>query len=119
MGVQIIEEEKEVKKDNQIILSGTAYYDFNHFATYWKKWKSIIQSQGDPSRLREIFGEEPPENFDWTQYSIIRMPYELLPKGFMDADQVADLKQLYTLVFIKWSMVLVLREIAKVFSKDL
>ncbi len=92
LGVQIIEEEKEVKKDNQIILSGTAYYDFNHFATYWKKWKAIIQSQGDPSRLREIFGEDPPENFDWTQYSIIRMPYELLPKGFMDADQVARSK---------------------------
>ena len=92
LGVVIEEEEKEVKKDNQIILSGTAYYDFNHFATYWKKWKSIIQSQGQLNRLREIFGEDPPENFDWTQYSIIRMPYELLPKGFMDADQVARSK---------------------------
>ena len=92
LGVDIEEEEREVKKDNQIILSGTAYYDFNHFATYWKKWKSIVQSKGDPRKLREIFGEEPPENFDWTQYSIIRMPYELLPKGFMDADQVARSK---------------------------
>lgn len=92
LGVTLEQEEKEVKKDNQIILSGTAYYDFNHFATYWKKWKSIIKSQGDSSRLREIFGEDPPENFDWTQYSIIRMPYELLPKGFMDADQVARSK---------------------------
>ena len=46
LGVSFEEEEKEVKKDNQIILSGTAYYDFNHFATYWKKWKAIIQSQG-------------------------------------------------------------------------
>ncbi len=92
LGVIIEEEEKEVKKDNQIILSGTAYYDFNHFAAYWKKWKSIIQSQGQAGRLREIFGEDPPENFDWTQYSIIRMPYELLPKGFMDADQVARSK---------------------------
>jgi len=92
LGVKLEVEEKEVKKDNQIILSGTAYYDFNHFATYWKKWKSIIKSQGDPSRLREIFGEDPPESFDWTQYSIIRMPYELLPKGFMDADQVARSK---------------------------
>jgi len=92
LGVEILEEEKEVKKDNQIILSGTAYYDFNHFATYWKKWKSIIQSQGNKTRLREIFGEDPPESFDWTQYSIIRMPYELLPKGFMDEDQVARSK---------------------------
>ena len=92
LGVALQVEEKEVKKDNQIILSGTAYYDFNHFASYWKKWKSIIKSQGELSRLREIFGEDPPENFDWTQYSIIRMPYELVPKGFMDADQVARSK---------------------------
>ena len=80
-------------RDNQIIISGTAYYDFNHFATYWKKWKSIIKSKGNPAKLREVFGgEDYPEDFDWTQYSIIRMPYELLPKGFMDADQVARSK---------------------------
>jgi hypothetical protein len=80
-------------KDNQIVLSGTAYYDFNHFATYWKKWKAIIKSQGNPAKLREVFGgEDYPDTFDWTQYSIIRMPYELLPKGFMDADQVARSK---------------------------
>jgi len=95
LGITLEEEgkQKEDKKDNQIILSGTAYYDFNHFATYWKKWKAIIKSQGDLQKLREIFGgDDPPENFDWTQYSIIRVPYELLPKGFMDADQVARSK---------------------------
>lgn len=92
LGIELEEEEQEVQKDNQIVLSGTAYYDFNHFATYWKKWKSIIQSRGQLNKLREIFGEDPPESFDWTQYSIVRMPYELLPKGFMDADQVARSK---------------------------
>jgi hypothetical protein len=94
LGVEILAEEApKDQKDNQIILSGTAYYDFNHFATYWKKWKSIIKSRGQKSKLREIFnGDDPPENFDWTQYSIIRMPYELLPPGFMDADQVARSK---------------------------
>ena len=92
LGIELEEEEQEVQKDNQIVLSGTAYYDFNHFATYWKKWKSIIQSRGQANKLREIFGEDPPESFDWTQYSIVRMPYELLPKGFMDADQVARSK---------------------------
>ncbi len=80
------------KKDNQIILSGTAYYDFNHFAEYWKKWKAIINSQGKKSRLREIFGEDPPSDFNWRDYSIIRVPYELLPEGFMDASQVARSK---------------------------
>jgi hypothetical protein len=80
-------------KDNQIILSGTAYYDFNHFATYWKKWKSIINSGGDKSKLREIFGgEDAPPDFDWREYSVMRIPYELLPEGFMDASQVARSK---------------------------
>tara|TARA_B100001778_G_scaffold324850_1_gene319692 strand:+ start:3291 stop:5276 length:1986 start_codon:yes stop_codon:yes gene_type:complete len=90
-----IEEEKDAvleKKNNQIILSGTAYYDFNHFAEYWKKWKTIIRSQGKPNRLREIFGEDPPKDFNWKDYSIIRVPYELLPEGFMDASQVARSK---------------------------
>ena len=80
------------KSDNQIILSGTAYYDFNHFAQYWKKWKSIIKSQGKESRLRDIFNEDPPEGFNWKDYSIIRIPYELLPEGFMDSSQVARSK---------------------------
>jgi hypothetical protein len=80
-------------KHNQIILSGTAYYDFNHFATYWKKWKAIINSNGERSKLREIFGgEEAPPDFNWREYSVIRIPYELLPEGFMDASQVARSK---------------------------
>ena len=88
------EEQDELVQSNQIILSGTAYYDFNHFADYWKKWKSIISSKGNPSKLREIFGdgEEIPAGFDWTEYSIIRIPYELLPDGFMDSAQVARSK---------------------------
>lgn len=91
--VEVKEEAVSANKDNQIIISGTAYYDFNHFAEYWKKWKSIIKSQGRLSRLREVFnGEDPPPDFDWKQYSIIRIPYELLPEGFMDASQVARSK---------------------------
>jgi len=75
---------------NQIIISGTAYYEFNHFAEYWKKWKAIIQSKGMPKRLEKIFGtKEIPSDFNWKDYSIIRIPFELLPEGFMDAGQVA------------------------------
>jgi len=98
LGINIAEEQEEQTQDikildNQIILSGTAYYDFNHFADYWKKWRQIIKSRGKESRLREVFGgDEVPESFDWSQYSIIRIPYELLPAGFMDAAQVARSK---------------------------
>lgn len=94
LGLDLFEEDENTikKNDNQIILSGTAYYDFNHFAIYWKKWKSIIQSQGRKNRLRDIFGEDPPKDFNWKDYSVIRIPYELLPEGFMDASQVARSK---------------------------
>lgn len=78
---------------NQIVLSGTAYYDFNHFSTYWKRWRSIINSKGDPVKLKETFGEEKvPDSFNWKDYSVIRMPFELIPKGFMDDAQVARSK---------------------------
>ena len=91
----IIEEEDDVEKarENQIVICGTAFYDFNHFSEYWKKWRQIILSRGEESRLREIFGDdEIPSDFDWRHYSIIRVPYELLPEGFMDASQVARSK---------------------------
>ena len=39
-----------------------------------------------------LFGDEVPENFNWRDYSIIRIPYELIPKGFMDDKQVARAK---------------------------
>ena len=80
-------------ESNQIILSGTAYYDFNHFAEYWKRWKSIIASGGHPRKLGEIFGDDDiPKDFDWRDYSVIRVPVELLPEGFMDSAQVARSK---------------------------
>jgi hypothetical protein len=79
----------QIQKGNQAIISGTADYSFKHFAEYWRRYKSIINSKGRPHKLREIFGNDPPENFNWKDYSIIRIPYELIPKGFMDDKQVA------------------------------
>lgn len=77
---------------NQIILCGTAFYDFNHFADYWRKYKQIINSKGDQRRVREIFPEGVPDGFNWKDYSVIRIPYEVLPKGFMDEGNVARSK---------------------------
>ena len=82
----------QIKKGNQAIISGTADYSFKHFAQYWNRYKAIINSQGDRHKLKEIFGSDPPENFNWKDYSIVRIPYELIPKGFMDDKQVARAK---------------------------
>lgn len=95
MKAGIWNEELEVlntKMGNQAIISGTADYDFKHFASYWKRYKTIIESRGDKNKLEEIFKGEVPENFNWKDYSIIRIPYELIPKGFMDDKQVSRAK---------------------------
>ena len=82
----------QIKKGNQAIIAGTADYAFKHFASYWKRYKDIINSKGDKNKLQEIFNGEVPDNFSWEDYSIIRVPYELIPKGFMDDKQVSRAK---------------------------
>lgn len=82
----------QIKKGNQAIIAGTADYSFKHFASYWKRYKAIINSRGDKHQLEEIFKGEVPDSFNWRDYSIIRVPYELIPKGFMDDKQVSRAK---------------------------
>jgi hypothetical protein len=82
----------DTKMGNQAIISGTADYAFKHFAQYWKRYKAIIESKGDINKLEEIFKGDIPSNFNWRDYSIIRIPYELIPKGFMDDKQVSRAK---------------------------
>jgi hypothetical protein len=94
LGIPISKKNKKetLDKSNQIILSGTAYYDFNHFAEYWKRYHKIISSGGDERKLEEVFGGSIPANFDWTEYSVIRVPVTKLPDGFMDSGQISRAK---------------------------
>lgn len=94
LGIPVQKEEKDNSgdKSNQIILSGTAYYDFNHFSQYWKRYTAIVNSGGQTRKLQEVFGGSVPSDFDWTQYSVTRIPVELLPAGFMDAGQIGRAK---------------------------
>jgi len=80
------------RKSNQSILAGTAEYSFNHFYHYWQKYRAIIKSRGDEKKLREIFPEGNLPN--WKDYSIIRIPYNLIPDGFMDEKTVTRAKAL-------------------------
>lgn len=75
---------------NQTVISGTAYYAFNHFYSYWKKHKAIIESKGEYKKLVEIFQGKVEDGFKWTDYSVIRLPYTALPKGFMDTGLIAQ-----------------------------
>ena len=92
---ETMEEDYQDRQSNQSIISGTCGYGFEHFASYWKKYKSTIQTHGDFKKAAEAAGddvEEIPEymkRLDWKAFSIIRVPYELIPEGFMDDQQVA------------------------------
>lgn len=95
MGVwtdEMEEAERLSRVGNQSIISGTAYYQFNHFAEYWRRWKGIIHSKGDPDKIRQVIGGEPEPGFDWRDYSIIRLPVHLLPPGYMDERHIARSK---------------------------
>lgn len=82
----------ENRTGNQAIVAGTADYAFKHFAQYFNRYRGIINSKGDRTVLSDVFKGEVPENFNWKDYSIIRIPYELIPKGFMDDRQIARAK---------------------------
>lgn len=87
---EMAERERQSGMANQLIISGTCYYQFNHLYTYWKRWKQIIESRGDERKLKEAFlGQEMPKKLNWKHYAIFRIPIELIPEGFMDEDQIA------------------------------
>lgn len=79
---------------NQTIISGTAYYAFNHFYEYWQRYKAIINSRGDTKKLEEIFNGEVPTKFSWKDYSVIRVPWEVVPEGVMDETHIAKARAL-------------------------
>src|SRR6056300_229237 len=82
-------ESLQYRKSNQAIIAGTADYSFKHFAQYWERYRAIIHSKGNEEQLQKLFQGEVPQNFNWKDYSVVRIPYELIPKGFMDDRQVA------------------------------
>lgn len=90
---QIIADAKQ-KHGNQIVYSGTAYYAFNHFAKSYNMWENIIRSKGDPSIIADIFGGENliPDNFNYRDYAVMRIPHTHLPEGLLDQRQLAHAK---------------------------
>lgn len=93
LGLCVREEDPELVvpglNSNQTIISGTAYYAFNHFHDYWRRWKAIVESRGDPRVLADVFKGESPSNFNWRDYSVLRIPVDCLPAGFMDERHVS------------------------------
>lgn len=79
---------------NQIVYSGTAYYAFNHFAKRHQMWQDIVRSKGDLEKVTQIFGGENliPDDFNYKDYAIIRIPHTHLPEGLLDQRQLSHAK---------------------------
>jgi hypothetical protein len=89
------EEAYKERRRNQAILSGTCGYTFEHFYEYWNRYHSIINSKGDIKALQRLLGEDSEEflnGLDWQDFSIIRIPFELVPEGFLDEKQIMRAK---------------------------
>ncbi len=76
-------------KSNQLVISGTADYAFKHFAKYWGTWRNIILSGGDKMKLRDALGRPVEDNFNWRDYSLFRIPVDLMPEGYMDEKNIS------------------------------
>lgn len=81
-------------RSNQLVMSGTAYYQFNHFYQNYVKWVKIIRSKGDPEILKEIFGEDQTitKGFRLEDYAVLRIPFTAIDPDFLDDGMIAQAK---------------------------
>jgi len=68
-------ESTTVMDSNQIIVSGTPSFEFNHFYRYFQRYHAIITCKGDPVEIKKIIPEYTnTEYIDPADYCIIRLP---------------------------------------------
>lgn len=90
------------RRGNQLILTGTATYQFNHFFRRYEAYNIFAKSGGNKKKIKEGLqlqsGEsKAPVTEDmlelWTElykeYAIFQLPYHAMPPGFLDAAVVA------------------------------
>jgi hypothetical protein len=79
---------------NQVVISGTASYSFNHFCNDYEKHKKIIASKGDGSKIIDILGEDKSlqKGFNFKDYAAIRIGYNHIPDDFLDEGMISQAK---------------------------
>jgi hypothetical protein len=100
---------KKQGRGNQMVISGTASSQFNHFYKYFLQYRHIIESKGDPASIRRAMSQTAGEAAEsipdeiiesvchtWKQYCIYRLPYNSLPDGYLDQAMVARNRLMFT-----------------------
>lgn len=87
---------------NQLILAGTASFQFNHFFKRYQSYRLIATSNGDREYIKDglqqmaLPGLTPTDEMieTWAalhkEYAIFQLPYYAVPKGFLDAAMIAS-----------------------------
>jgi hypothetical protein len=86
------EETYSQRHKNQSILSGTAGYDFEPYADYWRKYKKTIKGNAKELMDNHDENDDIPDymkRLNKKEFTVMRIPYELIPEGFMDDQQVS------------------------------
>ncbi len=102
--IDLIENERR-GDGNQLVLSGTATYQFNHFFRRYEAYNIFASSKGDPQVIKEGLrcqsrdgvlnvGDDMLARWGviWKEYAVFRLPYHGMPSKFLDEDIVASHK---------------------------
>lgn len=89
---------------NQIVISGTASYQTNHFYKRYKIYKMFVNSGGNRTKLKRVIEEQSlattgkvkkvdPQDIEkmtrtWRHYAIFQLPFQGMPEGFLDEDVI-------------------------------
>lgn len=90
--------DRKRRAGNKIIYSGTANFQFNHFYKLYQTHKKIIEGKyiGNPDEVNKALNLANEAAFDsdldYRDYAIIQIPYDGLPRGFMDEKQISQAK---------------------------
>lgn len=99
--VRLVESSQRLK-GNQLVLTGTATYQFNHFYRRYEAYSIFAKSGGDKKKIKEGLQIQAGESkvtvtedmLDlWSElykeYAIFQLPYYAMPNGFLDNAVVA------------------------------
>lgn len=90
---------------NQLVLSGTATYQFSHFFRRFEAYNIFASSGGDVKKIKEGLRRQSRDGVlnvsddmlkrwqrIYKEYAVFKMPYHAMPEEFLDEDVVANHK---------------------------
>jgi len=96
IGYTRVDKNETTEIGNQVILCGTASFEFNHAYKWYCNYQNIIKTRGKKEHIRRLVGDELSdrelEAFNWKDFAVITLPHELLPAGFLDESIVVNAK---------------------------